>query len=80
MHVSSQLLHVCDGGRVLFALYNDWLTVLIYEKDIKRVSLIATKALGSQVVPVLGTTGSTSTSARYQTASGGAKYRFASGS
>jgi hypothetical protein len=42
--------------------------------------LIATKALGSQVVPVLGTTGCTSTSARYQAVSGGAKYCSASGS
>src|SRR5438128_2373132 len=42
--------------------------------------LIATKALGSQVVPVLGTTECTSTPARYQTVSGGAKYCSASGS
>src|SRR5438132_228718 len=42
--------------------------------------LIPTKALGSQVVPVLGTAGCTGTPARYQTVSGGAKYRFASGS
>src|SRR2546422_6537338 len=40
--------------------------------------LIATKALGSQVVPVLGTTGCASTPARYQTVSGGAKYCSAS--
>jgi len=35
---------------------------------------------GSQVVPVLGTTGCTSTPARYQAVSGGAKYCSASGS